>query len=235
MAYIKFISDKNLCFAINKVIRKIETKERDIDAKFHKNVIDPFAALFAGVTDSLLYKEWVEREKARQIQKTTENAIGDFHQDVLGAVPGWENLGKGGGLDVVCFKKKIIAEIKNKFNTTKGNDRIGPYDTIEAKLKLSKYKGYIGYYVEIIPNNKKRYNKEFTPSDSKTKKCRIGRNDIRIIDGVSFYAIATGRKNALKELFEVLPKVILDKHKYKLNKKEVKKYFELFAKAFSTE
>jgi len=66
-------------------------------------------------------------------------------------------------------------------------------------------------------------------------KSRPTRNKIRVIDGISFYAMATGRKNALQELFEVLPRVIADNHKYKLNKKEAGEYFELFKLAFSTE
>ena len=38
----------------------------------------------------------------------------------------------------------------------------------------------------------------------------------------SFYTLATGRKHALQELFEVLPQVIADNHNYKLSQKEAK-------------
>jgi len=48
---------------------------------------------------------------------------------------------------------KIIAEIKNKYNTTKGADKKTLYDNLELAL-LNKYKGYTGYYVEIIPKGK---------------------------------------------------------------------------------
>jgi len=164
-----------------------------------------------------------------------QNAIGDFHQEVLGSVHGWKNLGVGGGLDVENEEKNIIAEIKNKFNTTKGNHKVEIYDAIKSKLKMPKYAGYVGYYVEVIPRSKKKYNKPFTPPDNKTKKRRPVKNIIRVIDGVSFYEMATGRKNALQELFEVLPKVLVDKHRYKLSKQEIKEYFELFKIAFSTE
>lgn len=144
-------------------------------------------------------------------------------------------MGIGGGLDVENLEMKIIAEVKNKFNTTKGNHKIEIYDAIKAKLKMSKYNDFIGYFVEVIPQGKKKYDKPFTPPDNKTKKRRPTRNKIRVIDGVSFYAMATGRKNALQELFEVLPDMIIGKHKYKLSRKEAKGYFELFKMAFSTE
>lgn len=234
MPYLKFISDKNLISAIGKVVRIIETTEREASSNLHKNVIDPFSAIFHGVTHAITYKEWIKQEKARQSQKTMQNAIGDFHQEVLGAIPGWENLGVGGGLDVANDKMKIIAEVKNKFNTTKGNHKVEIYDAIKSKLKSEKFHRFTGYYVEIIPQAKNIYDKPFTPSDNKTQKRRTSAKNIRIIDGISFYALATGRKYALQELFEALSHILVEKYKFKLSKKEAKKYFELFKLAFFT-
>jgi len=235
MAYLKYISDENLINAVDKVIKVIEKAENEADVKLYKNVVDPFSALFHGITHKISYKEWIKQEKARQIQKTMQNAIGDFHQNILGSVKGWENLGSSGGLDVKSRKQKIIAEIKNKYNTTKGNHRTELYDAIKVMLRKEEYKGFVGYYVEIIPKNKSIYDISFTPSDNKIKKQRPKNKRIRVIDGVSFYAKATGRKLALQELFEVLPIVISNNYKYKFNKKESKQYFDLFTRAFSTE
>lgn len=235
MAYLKFIADKDLISAVNKVVSVIEAAEKDADIKLNSNVLDPFSALFHGITHSISCEEWLKQEKARQIQKTMQNAIGDFHQEILGAIPGWKNMGVGGGLDVINKVAKIIAEVKNKFNTTKGNHRPEIYDAIKSKIKSKEYEGFTGYFVEIIPKGKSIYNKPFVPSDNKTKKRRPSNKNIRIIDGVSFYALATGRKQALQELFEVLPQVIIDNHKkYKLSKKEMAQYFDLFKKAFVT-
>ncbi len=235
MPYLKFISDKNLISAVGKVLEVIKSAERDAGITFHKNVIDPFSALFHGITHAITYKEWIKQEKARQSQKTMQNAIGDFHQEILGSIPGWINLGAGGGLDIANEEIKIIAELKNKFNTTKGNHRVEIYDAIKSKLKTKEYENYTGYYVEIIPQGKNKYNKLFTPSDNKTKKRRPANKKIRIIDGVSFYALAAGRQHALQELFEVLPVILADEYKYKLNKEEALQYLELFKMAFSTE
>ena len=78
----------------------------------------------------------------------------------------------GGGLDVINEEKKIIAEVKNKFNTTKGNHKVEIYDAIKSKLKMPQYAYYVGYFVEVIPQGKKKYDKPFTPPDNKTKKRR---------------------------------------------------------------
>jgi hypothetical protein len=235
MPYLNFISDNDLIVAVNKVVGKIEKSEHDADHKLYKNVIDPFSALFHGVTYSISCKEWLIQERVRQSQKTMQNAIGDFHQEILGSIAGWKNLGVGGGLDVINMKAAIIAEIKNKFNTTKGNHKVEVYDAIKMTLEKNVHKHFTGYFVEIIPQGKHKYDKPFTPSDNKTKKRRPTNNKIRVIDGVSFYSLATGRKFALQELFEVLPRVISENHTYNLSKTEITQYFELFKKAFSTE
>jgi len=235
MPYLKFIPDKKLIVAVGKVVKVIITAEHEADNNLHKNVIDPFSALFHGVIHAITYKEWIEQEKARQSQKTMQNAIGDFHQEILGSIPGWKNLGAGGGLDVVNKQMKIIAEVKNKFNTTKGNHKVELYDAIKAKLKTKEYTNFIGYYVEVIPQAKNKYNKPFTPSDNKTQKRRPVNKSIRVIDGISFYALATRRQRALQELFEALPVILVDKFRYKLSKKEALSYFELFKMAFSTQ
>ncbi len=235
MPYLKFISDKNLTTAVTKVVKIIEVAEHDAQSKLHKNVIDPFSALFHGLTHGISVKEWTEQEKMRQTQKTMQNAIGDFHQEMLGSVRGWQNLGFGGGLDVINEKMKIIAEIKNKFNTTKGNHKVEIYDAIKSKLKMPEYVGYTGYYVEIIPQGKKQYIKHFTPPDNKTSKRRSENAKILVIDGASFYKLATGREYAIQELFEAIPQVIADNHNYKFSKIQIKEYFDLFKMAFSTE
>lgn len=235
MPYLKFISDKNLISAVGKVVKVIEMAEQEADSNLHKNVIDPFSALFHGVTHAITYKEWIEQEKARQSQKTMQNAIGDFHQEILGMVDGWANFGSGGGLDIMNKQEKIIAEIKNKFNTTKGNHKVEVYDAIKAKLKTKEYENFLGYYVEIIPKSKNKYDKPFVPPDNKTKKRRPANKNIRVIDGVSFYALATGRKHALQELFEAVSHILVDEYKFKLSKKEALQYGELFKTAFFTE
>lgn len=50
MSYLKFISDKDLCVAVAHVVNIIETAEHDAEIKLHKNVVDPFSALFHGIT-----------------------------------------------------------------------------------------------------------------------------------------------------------------------------------------
>ncbi|MCC7357636.1 Eco47II family restriction endonuclease [Candidatus Uhrbacteria bacterium] len=77
-------------------------------------------------------------------------------------------------------------------------------------MAKSQYCDFTDYYVEIIPSNGLRYNKEFTPSDNKKKQRKLSVPNIKVIDGYSFYEIATGQKDALKDLYMALPRVISD-------------------------
>ena len=144
---------------------------------------------------------------ARQKQKSLQNEIGNIHQEILGSLDGWSDLGIGGVIDLENKEKKIIAEIKNKWNTTKGNHMTEIYDDINHLLN-NKYLSYVGYYVEILPKNGKKYNKNFTPSDNKKKERRPDNEKIRVIDGESFYELVTGNKNALRILFNEFPILI---------------------------
>jgi hypothetical protein len=154
--------------------------------------------------------QWAINEKLRQAQKTLSNHIGNFHQSLLGALEGWENLPNGKIVDIVCTERKIIAEIKNKHNTIKASNQSTLYHSLNDLVmkKGQVYKDYTAYYVEIIPKKPKRYDKPFTPSDASIGAKCPENPLIRVIDGASFYALITGVEDALQQVFNVLPAVI---------------------------
>lgn len=73
-------------------------------------------------------------EKSVALTKTFQNAIGDFHQEVLGSAKGWRSTGTSGGvLDIMsdnpikqAGNKKILAEVKMRYNTIKASDEKTP-------------------------------------------------------------------------------------------------------------
>jgi hypothetical protein len=204
---LQFINDEDLFNQVERVIDVAKNASNKAEGRLFKNAIDPFSALFDSMIQGVTLEQWLEQEKARQAQKTLQNALGNFHQEILGSISGWESLGTGNVFDLRNDSLKIIAEIKNKYNTTKGNHKVAIYDDLSGQLK-DNYGGYVAYYVEIIPKNKAVYNKPFVPSDNRTHKKRKSREDIRVIDGKSFYDLATGDSEAIKKLYEVLPIVI---------------------------
>ena len=204
-----FISNEKLYSVVADVLGVAKSAAENSKRDFYKNVIDPFSAIFDAMTTGITLTDWIKKEGTRQVQKTIQNALGTFHQEILGNFTDWKSLGTGNVVDLVNDKKKIIAEVKNKFNTTKGNHKTAIYDDLENLIN-GKYKGYVGYYVEVIPQGKKEYNKVYTPSDNKTKTRRSANENIRVIDGKSFYKLASNQENALKDLYHALPQVIGD-------------------------
>jgi len=213
MPYLEWISDENLDHAVDLLLQKSTQAKANAVRNFGRNVIDPFSALFEIAGFSMSYEEWIKSETARQAQKTLQNHVGDFHQNILGSCNGWANLYTGAIVDLCSIENKVIAEVKNKFNTISGGKLADLYYTLEEAVmnKTSIYRNYTAYYVSIIPKNTKRYNIEFTPSNNKKSQRCPANPLVRYIDGASFYAKVTGKENALEELFDVLPVLIANK------------------------
>ncbi len=210
MPYLSWIDDTNLSEAILHLLNIANNAQKQAEAKFEKNVIDPFSALFQIAGFGIDYYNWMLGEQTRQSQKTLQNHIGNFHQIVLGSVEGWDNLKTGNVMDLLSTKRGILAEIKNKHNTVKGSDLAGLYKSMESAVmhKNSRYKDFTAYYVTIIPKKPERFDKPFTPSDKETGSKLPENEKIRLIDGASFYSMVTGEEFALKQLFDCLPQVI---------------------------
>ncbi|HPR32569.1 MAG TPA: Eco47II family restriction endonuclease [Prolixibacteraceae bacterium] len=234
MPYLNWISDTNLKNEVNNLLSIAKNAQRTAFSEFGKNIIDPFAALFEMSGFEIEFQTWLKSETSRQAQKTLQNHVGDFHQNILGYSSEWTNMKIGNVIDLVSEKKKMIAEIKNKFNTISGGKLSDLYYSLDKLIspKLSIYKGYTAFYVAIIPQKGKRYNIPFTPSDKeKGEKCPKNEN-IRAIDGASFYSLATGSDTALEDLFDVLPDVINECHTGNYQFKDQKKLKEFFISAY---
>lgn len=234
MPYLKWISDNDLLNEVNQLLLIAKEAQEATAEEFGKNIIDPFAAVFEMSGFGIDFKTWMDSETARQAQKTLQNHIGNFHQNILGYSKGWTNMRVGNVIDLVSDVNKTVAEIKNKYNTVSGGKLSDLYYSLDMLIspKSSIYKGYTAYYVAIIPKNGKRYNKTFTPSDKdKGEKCP--RNEhIREIDGASFYSLVTGFENTLEDLFEVLPGAIKVCTEGKYQFKDIGKLKEFFKLAY---
>jgi hypothetical protein len=211
VAYLTWISDDDLKACVGEVLTKGIAGISQAEKSFYRNGVDPFSALFDAACQGITLEQWLSFERKRQAQKTLQNALGNFHQNLLAKVSGWE-IPALGYVDLVSDKSKIVAEVKNKHNTVKKSDLKDVYDELQAAVlhKTSKYNGYTAYYVTVIPSSTKRFTKEFTPPDNETKTVRQTNKQILEIDGYSFYALVTGEPDALKQLYQVLPKVIKD-------------------------
>lgn len=210
MSLLPWIKDEKLFEEVTQLLDIAGKAQLKADKRFKSNIIDPFSAIFEMSGFDLDYNEWERNEKIRQAQKTLQNHIGEFHQNILGVSIGWENKKVGNVIDLFSESNKIIAEVKNKYNTISGGKLSDLYYSLDRLIspKTSIYKGYTAFYVSIIPKKSKRYNCTFVPSDKEKRERCPSNEHIREIDGASFYSLVTGVDSALENLFDVLPEVI---------------------------
>lgn len=211
-----FNQEKFEQYVLEKVVSPLVKDLIDNKKDIYSNTIDPFSAVIDCLIRNTTLENWKLQEEGRQAQKTLQNTVGNLHEYTIDCFDEWEHLQIGKVIDVVNHKAKIIAEIKNKWNTTKGNHKKSIYDDLASVLHKDCV-GYTAYYVEILPKNKASYNKPFTPSDNTTKKNRPKREDIRVIDGASFYEIVSGEKGFIKRLYREFLVQSLQKSIEKLN------------------
>jgi len=236
MAYLSWISDEKLLEALKMFAESLARGDAKNVKNGERNVIDPFATMFTLAFFGMNHRHWLLMEEFRKKDKTLTNALGTFHQKILGSVEGWQDLGTRAVVDLVNDEKKIIAELKNKYNTVKGSDKINIYNALHSCIydKVSKFRGYQAYYVTIIPQKPEGVLRPFVPSDNQSGTKPAEDKSIMEIDGKRFYALVTGCETALEDLLKVTIRILTSEHFHLIldpNSKE--KVLQLFHNAFN--
>jgi len=204
----KLIPDKVLEREVTILYNLTRQSINEMEKNFEENVIDPFSELFDRLFFNMKERNiWKNAEKNRQAQKTLTNHIGRFHQNLLVSLDGCKEPEKG-GVDFICEKKKILAELKNKHNTVNSKSKAGAFDGL-TKALLSK-NDFKGYFVVITPKNNKNYEKILiTTKNHKKSEYRKPNINILTINAESFYEKITGQKNILKSIFLRIPDITI--------------------------
>lgn len=228
MPYLSFISDADLEREVGLLLSTAEKASEKAEKSLHRNVVDPFAMLFEIYGFELSIEEWQIREASRQAQKSLANAIGNFHQNVLGCVNGWSNVKTGKVNDLVNDERSIVAEVKNKHNTVKGDSLAGLHSKLSnlVTTKNGIYYQYTAYYVQIIPKSSLRFDKVFEPSDNERGAKVKAYENVRTIDGATFYDLATSREHSLRDLYLSLPHVVSKLKNSEVATTEYSQFFE---------
>ncbi len=186
-----WISDEKLSDEIVFLQQRTRRAWEDAEERRTRNVIDPFLSLvIASVFSIQDPKELVNIQNAESALRGLSNALGNFHQQILGSVDGWENHDVG--YDLECRARRIVAEVKNKWNTMNASNRY----QVETDLRTAvrqKSGNWTGYLVMVIHRHPQRYQKPLSE----------GRNLFEI-DGASFYELVTGDPNASHDLLDKL-------------------------------
>ena len=115
--YVDFVSDDHLLKCIENLHGSYLKAKADVSKKkFYSNKIDTIKLTFDSRFNDIDEENIIELEILRQIDKSINNSIGTFHEQVLGGIKGYE-VGNLSGFDIKAEDDTLFADIKNKHNT----------------------------------------------------------------------------------------------------------------------
>lgn len=195
-----FITDADLFSHVKETVDKYRFVI-DLD-KFNANIIDPIKMTFDAKVYQRSIEQVIEDEVIRQLDKSNNNHIGYFHQNIFRFLSEeWSVPTQG--YDVVNQSKRLYVEMKNKHNTMNSSSSQKTYTRMLRTL--TKEPKATCYLVEVIA--KKSQNIEWSVSVDGE---RDSDKRIRRISIDRFYELVTGDSLAFKKLCDVLPQVIED-------------------------
>lgn len=200
MAYhLGYIADQDL---FNHVKATVEQYRSSIDLKrFHKNIIDPIKLSFDAKVYQKSWQQIVESEIIRQLDKSNNNQIGYFHQNIFTFIGDWEVPTQG--FDIVHRQQKIFVEVKNKHNTMNSSSSQKTYLKMQNQLLDEPQSTCM--LVEVIAKRSQNIPWVISLDGQRTY-----RDNVRRVSMDKFYAIATDDKQAFVKLCQVLPRVLDD-------------------------
>lgn len=208
---LKFISEKNLTKHVKETIRQYGDNLKSYDLKrFNNNLIDPIKLIFDKNVYRTSWKGIIENEIFRQRDKSNNNVIGYFHQNIFSYIDGcvvpkegWDVIfTDNNGIDISGNTvSTVYVEMKNKHNTM--NSASASKTFIKMQNQILTDDNSATFLVEAI--SKKTQNIKWEPKvDGK----KMGHKLIRRVSLDKFYELVTGDKNAFYNLCMALPNII---------------------------
>ena len=207
-----FISEEDFKNHVRATIMKYGEKLESYDLKrFNSNLIDPIKLIFDKSVYRTSWEEIVNNEIFRQRDKSNNNDIGYFHQNIFSyfkgcEVPqaGWDVIYRNpDGIQMLegDVVHTLYIEMKNKHNTMNSASTGKTY--IKMQNQLLSDDDCACFLVEAIAQ--KSQNIIWNPTVDGRK---ISHKRIRRVSLDQFYALVTGEKDAFYQMCMVLPEVI---------------------------
>ncbi len=204
---LNFITEKDFEEHIEKTIKEYNEILKSVNLKqFNSNIIDPIKLLFDKNIFNKSYEEIIALEIQRQRDKSNNNAIGYFHQNMFKHIKNCEVPEEY--WDIIYRSDdgtNYYVEMKNKHNTMNSAAAKSTYIKMQNHLLNSDDKeNSVCALVEVIA--KQSQNREWAITIDKVK--QTGNPKLRRISIDKFYEIVTGDKQAFAKLCQQLPKTI---------------------------
>jgi hypothetical protein len=201
--YLSYISDQHLLDAIKNLHSAYVAASKKVTLDgFYQNKVDTVKLIFDAKFHRFKDDELIKNEVFRQIDKSINNAIGTFHEQILGGIEGYE-IGDKSGFDIRATYGTLFADIKNKHNTMNSSAAESLFQKLAGFADNNKKAKC--YWVQIW--GKSSFNQLWTAEINGKE---YSHSRVYKISGDQFYKLLTGRENALFELYQILPQAIED-------------------------
>lgn len=201
--YVDFISDEHLLLCIENLHKSYLRAKNNITKKsFYNNKVDTIKLTFDATFNDIDEETLIESEILRQIDKSINNSIGTFHEQILGGIEGYD-IGKMSGFDIKAKDDTLFADIKNKHNTMNSSSAEALFQKLARYA--DDYKKAKCYWVQILA--KGSFNEHWSGEINGKE---YSHSRVYKISGDQFYALLSGKEDALFQLYKALPIAIGD-------------------------
>ena len=201
--YVNFISDEHLLNCVENLHKSyLKAKNKISKKNFYTNKVDTIKLTFDAKFNNISEDDLIQSEILRQIDKSINNSIGTFHEQILGGIKGYE-IGNLSGFDIKATDDTLFADIKNKHNTMNSSSAEALFQKLSRYA--DDYKKAKCYWVQILA--KGSFN-EHWKGDINGKEYSHSR--VFKISGDQFYALLSRQDDALFQLYKALPFAIED-------------------------
>lgn len=201
--YVDFISDAHLLNSVGTLHQAyLKAKNKVSRKNFYANKVDTIKLTFDAKFNHIDEESLIQGEILRQIDKSINNSIGTFHEQILGGISGFE-MGKLSGFDIKAADNTLFADIKNKHNTMNSSSAEALFQKLSRYADT--YKKAKCYWVQILAKNS--FNE---PWKGEINGKEYSHSRVFKISGDQFYALLTGQDDALFQLYKALPVAIED-------------------------
>jgi hypothetical protein len=201
--YVDFISDKHLLTCIAGLHKSyLKAKQNITKSSFYNNKVDTIKLTFDSKFNNIDEESLIQAEILRQIDKSINNSIGTFHEQILGGIDGYE-VGNLSGFDIKATNETLFADIKNKHNTMNSSSAEALFQKLARYA--DNYKKAKCYWVQILAKNS--FN-ELWKGEINGKEYSHSR--VFKISGDQFYSLLSRQDDALFQLYKILPIAIND-------------------------
>jgi hypothetical protein len=198
----------------------LKAKNNITKKNFYSNKVDTIKLTFDSKFNDIDEESLIQIEILRQMDKSINNSIGTFHEQILGGINGYE-VGNFSGFDLKATDDSLFADIKNKHNTMNSSSAEALFQKLSRYADT--YKQSKCYWVQILAKNSFC---ELWKGEINGKEYSHSR--VYKISGDQFYALLSEQNNALFQLYKNLPIAIKDYLNYVEKSELIKENLALF-------